>query len=555
MRAFALSLALLAGCADPPGETPPGTLTVLQEQQAAWVRNFNPLLSTGGARWPTASGIYEPLLLYNRATGETVPWLATAWTWTEPARRLRFDVRAGVTWSDGAAFEADDVAYTFDLLKRFPALDGAGAWTYLESVRALDAHTVEFVFTHPYSPGLSLVGGQAIVPKHAWQGIADPVSFTNPNPVGTGPFTEIRRFDAQLWELGRNPRYWQEGLPKVDALRFPAVGSNDQALLALVRGEVDWAGSFVPAIERTYVARDPAHFHYWFPAVGDTVFLYPQTTRAPLDDARVRQALSLAIDRKRLVRVAMHDYVPPSHPTALSDGYRAWRRDDLAPDGGWVRHDPAAAGALLDAAGWPLGEDGRRANAAGEALVMPILCPAGWSDWVRAAQIIARDLDALGVDARVEGLDFASWFDRVSRGDFALALGWSVSGPTPHAFYRSLLGSSTVKPVGTPAATNWHRYGSPAADDLLAAFEATVDPAEQHRLSDALQAAFVAEAPAIPLFPTAAWGEFNTQRFDGFPDRETPYATLSPNAVPDVLLVLTRLRPRNDGLAERGAAR
>ena len=113
-------------------------------------------------------------------------------------------------------------------------------------------------------------------------------------------------------------------------------------------------------------------------------------------------------------------------------------------------------------------------------------------------------------------------------------------------FYRSLLGSDTVKPVGTAAATNWHRHGSPAADALLAAFEATVDPVEQRRLSDALQAAFVEEAPAIPLFPTPAWGEFSTQRFEGFPDAETPYATLSPNAVPDVLLVLTQIRPRDD---------
>lgn len=544
MSGLAAIVGLLAGCADPVGETPPGTMTVLQEQQAAWVRNFNPLLSTGGARWPTAAGIYEPLLVYNRATGETVPWLATGWAWTEPALRLRVDVREGVTWSDGAPFSAEDVAFTFDLLRRFPALDGSGAWTFLSAVTALDARTVEFVFARPYSPGLVLVGHQPIVPRHAWAGVADPTSWTNPDPVGTGPFTEIRRFDSQVWELGRNPRYWQAGRPEVEVLRFPAVASNDQVLLALVQGEVDWAGSFVPAIERTYVARDPEHFRYWFPAVGETVFLYPQTTRAPLDDVRVRKALSLAIDRERLVRVAMHDYARPAHASALSDAYRAWRRDDLAPDGGWVRHDPAAAGALLDEAGWTLGPDGRRHDAAGATLELPIACPAGWSDWVRAAQVIARDLDAVGIDAGVEGLDFSTWFDRVSRGDFALALGWSVSGPTPYAFYRSLLGTATLKPVGTPSGSNWHRFGSPAVDELLTAFEGTVDPVEQRRLSDALQAAFVEEAPAVPLFPSPAWGQYSTRRIEGFPSADDPYATLSPNAVPENLLVLTRVRPR-----------
>jgi peptide/nickel transport system substrate-binding protein len=113
------------------------------------------------------------------------------------------------------------------------------------------------------------------------------------------------------------------------------------------------------------------------------------------------------------------------------------------------------------------------------------------------------------------------------------------------------MGSGTVKPVGTSSATNWHRHGSPAADALLAAFEATVDPAEERRLSDALQAVFVAEAPAVPLFPTPAWGEASTRRFEGFPSAEDPYAALSPNAVPDILLVLTRLRPRDGAAAAR----
>lgn len=537
--------ALAAGCADPEPTREPGVMTVLQEQQAAWIRNFNPLLTTGGARWPTTAGIYEPMLVYNRSAGAFVPWLAVDWSWTEPARALRFTLRPGVSWSDGEAFSADDVVYTFELLRRFPALDGAGLWSFVEAVETPEPGVVTVRFQRPYSPGLALVAHQPIVPRHRWAEVDDPVSFANPDPVGTGPFTEVRRFDPQVWELGRNPHYWQEGAPAVEVLRFPAVGSNDQALLALVRGEVDWAGSFVPAITRTYVGRDPDHFHYWFPAVSDTVFLYPQTTLAPLDDVRVRKALSLGIDRERMVKVAMHDYAVPSHPSALSDGYRSWRRDDLVgPDGGWVRHDPTAAGALLDAAGWPAAADGRRRDAEGHRLELPIICPAGWSDWVRAAQTISRDLDELGIDAPVQGLDFPAWFDRVSRGDFALSLGWSVSGPTPYPFYRSLLGSGTVKPVGDAAATNWHRYASPAADALLAQFEATDDPARQHALSDALQALFVEEAPAIPLFPTPSWGEYSSRRFTGFPDADDPYATLSPNAVPDILLVLTRVRPQ-----------
>jgi len=543
-------LALLA-CADPPRPPEPGVLTVLQEQQSAWVRNFNPLLSTGGARWPAAAGIYEPLAIYNRMRGEWVPWLATQWSWEVPAQVLRLELRSGVEWSDGAAFTAEDVVYTFELLAAQPALDAAGLWAFIEVVEQVGPREVRVRFQRPYSPGFALVAGQPIVPRHVWSKVADPVAFANPDPVGTGPFTEVRRFDPQVWELGRNERWWG-GAPAVEVLRFPAVGSNDQALLALVQGEVDWAGSFVPAVERTYASHDPEHRRWWFPAVSDTVFLYPQTTRKGLDDPRVRRALSLAVDRERLVKVALHDYATPAGPTALSDGYASWRRADLGGVGeGWVRHDPAAAAALLDEAGYSLGEDGRRRGPDGTPLELPLIGPAGWSDWVRAAQVIGRDLDALGVRAPVQGLDFPTWFDRVSRGDFALTLGWSVSGPTPYPFYRALMGTGTVRPVGEPAPVNWHRYGDARADALLAEWEATDDPQEQRRLSDALQGLFVEEAPAIPLFPTPSWGEADTSRFTGFPDPADPYAVLSPNAVPDALLVLTRLRPRDGAAAAR----
>ncbi len=537
-------LVLALACA-PPASAPPGVLVVLQEQQAAWVRNFNPLLATGGARWPTRAGIYEPLAIYNRATATWVPWLATEWAWEDEvgsgSPSLRVTLREGVRFSDGAPMEADDVVFTFDLARRFPALDSGGVWAFLTEVSAVDARTVRFRFARPYAPGFAALATQAIVPEHVWKDVASPVTWANPEPVATGPFTEVRRFDTQVWELGRNPYYWQ-GAPEVEALRFPAISSNDQALLALVQGEVDWAGSFVPAVERTYEARDP-HFHAWSPPLGETVFLYAQQTRAPLGDVRVRRALSRAVDRARVVKVAMHDMTVPSHPSALSEGYAAWRREDLpAAD---VTFDAAGAGALLDAAGWRLGEDGRRHDAGGNLLSLPILVPAGWSDWVRAAQVVHDGLATVGVDAPVQGLDFGAWYERVGRGDFALALGWSVSGDSPYPFYRSLMGSATWVAPGEVAAANWHRARSPAADELLARFEATTDRAAQEALVDSLQQVFVDELPAIPLFPAPAWGQYNDTRFVGFPNASDAYAPLTPNGAPDPLLVLTHLRPRS----------
>ncbi|MFO0746588.1 MAG: ABC transporter substrate-binding protein [Myxococcota bacterium] len=525
----------------------PGVLEVSVEQQASWVRNFNPLIG-GGARWPTKAGIYEPLLVYSAVRGTFVPWLAEGWGWEDGDRVLRFDLRAGVQWSDGAPFTADDVAFTFDLLKRVPALDQGAIWGFVAAVEADGDRQVRVRFSRPYSPGIDALARQPIVPRHIWSKIADPLRFTNPDPVATGPFTEVVTFRNQVYELGRNPRYWQPGKPELQGLRFLAYPANDQANMALTTGELDWAGNFVPAIDRTYVAADPAHRGYWFPLVGATVFLYPNTQRPPLGDARVRKAISMAIDRQLLVQVAMYDYTRPADGSGLSDAYASWR-DPVAAGSDWVHYDLAKARALLDEAGLGKDEDGHRLGPDGAPLELSIAVVSGWSDWVRAAQVIARNLNAVGIAANVKTLDFSPWFESVTKGEFDLAVGWSSEGATPYSFYRWLMSSATVKPVGEEAASNWHRFASPAADALLEAFERTTDEREQHRLGALLQQEFARAAPAIPLFLNPSWGVYNSTRFVGFPSAADPYAQLSPNPLPECLLVLTTVRPRAPALA------
>jgi len=170
----------------------------------------------------------------------------------------------------------------------------------------------------------------------------------------------------------------------------------------------------------------------------------------------------------------------------------------------------------------------------------------GWSDWVRAAQVIARGLRDVGIDATVRTYDFSAWFQRVQEGNFDLTLGWSFEGPTPYNFYQWLMASSTLKPSGEASMGNWHRYGSAAADRALAAFEREADPVAQHRLCAEMQRVFVAEAPAIPLYPNPSWAEYNSGRIEGFPSREHPYADASPNKFDrgECLLVLTQLAPK-----------
>jgi peptide/nickel transport system substrate-binding protein len=428
-------------------------------------------------------------------------------------------------------------------LRRQPALDAYGTWSFVTAVRAVDAHTIDFELSRPFVPGLADLAQQPIVPAHVWRQIADPLTFTNPHPIATGPFTEVRVFRNQVYEVARNPRYWQPGKPAVEALRMVAYPSNDQANLALVEGEVDWGGNYVPAIERTFVERDRAHNGFWYPALGATVFLYPNHARAPFADVRVRRALSLAVDRRRIADVALAGHAHPSDATALTDAYATWRDPQLAADG-WVRHDTVAAEKLLDEAGLVRGSDGWRRGRDGRRLTLAVEVVSGWSDWVRAAQLVARDLAAVGLDVKLRTYEYSAWFARLQSGDFDLSVGWSLDGPTPYHVYRGLMASSAVKPVGELAVANWHRFGDAGADELLRAFERTQDPARQRAIGVQLQARFVATAPAIPLFTNPLWGSFNTRRFVGFPNAADGYAKLSPHSDPERLLVLTSLEPR-----------
>ncbi len=542
-----LLLLLVASCGRKETEVArnDGVAIVVPVQEASWVRNFNPLMRNQ-ARWPAPAGIYEPLLIYNVVTGEYVPWLASHYEWRANNTELWFRLRENVHWSDGKLFTAKDAEFTFNLIKKHSALDQDGVWDKIASVHAHDSKTLVVKFKHAFVPALYDIGHQPIVPEHIWKDIKDPVTFANPDPVGTGPFTEVRYFKTQVYELGRNPNYWQPGKPKLKGLRVPAYPSNDQSNLALIHGEIDWGGSFVPAIERIFVSKDPEHHGFFYPPVEGTVMLYANTKRAPFDDVRVRKGISMAIDRKKIVRVAMHNYTKVADATALSDMYAKWRDPSVLEAGDWTRFDPEAAKALLDEAGLKVGPEGFRTKPDGSAFSVDINCVTGWSDWILAAQIMVRNLKSLGIQTRLKTYAFGAWFQKLQLGDFDLSMSWSNAGPTPHSYYERQMSSRTLVKLGDAATYNWQRFSSARADELLAKFERTSDFEEQKRLSTELQREFVKHAPAIPLFPGPSWGQYNTKRVTGFPSKENPYAALSPYAQPGYLLVLVELEPREN---------
>ena len=526
----------------PPSPGTESLLTVVDGRfPEAFARNFNPFAPA--PLWPTTYGVYEPLIIYNMIRTTYEPWLATGYDWSEGNTRLTFKLRPSVVWSDGEPFTARDVVFTFDLLRRHPAADAKQVWTYLQEVRPVDDHTVEFRFRRPYTPGLQPLGEQCIAPRHAFEKVDDPVGWANPDPVATGPFTVVKSFRPGGYELTVNERYWQRDRIRIGGLRVPFLKNNEEAIDALMAGDIDWGDIFIPDAESTFVARDPAHHRVWNPPHGNLVLLYVNTTLPPFDRAEVRKALSAAVDRSRLVREAVNGYASVADSTGLTnDTDLHWKDVSTKLPEDWTAYDPARAASRLDALGLARGPDGVRRLPGGAPLRYTFDVVDGWTDWVQAAGIISEELKAVGVAVRVRVLPFGTWLDNVQQGRFEMTIGWAPRGPTPYTFYRSQMGNETRRAVGSPSTENWHRFASREADRELGRFEAVAEPNEAKAIARRLQALYVDAAPSIPLFNRPAWGEFSLRRFTGFPSKANPYTRLSPYLA-ERLLVMRELRP------------
>ncbi|NUS67147.1 MAG: ABC transporter substrate-binding protein, partial [Ensifer adhaerens] len=221
----ATALALIAG--------PAAAQTVLTaniEPATTWVRNFNPFNQTS-ARQSTLDFIYEPLVVFNRFDGNKPAFrLAESFKLADDLKSIEFKLRANLKWSDGKPLTATDVKFTYDYLKKFPALDFVSIWTFITGVEAVDAETVRFTLANPSSLAAEQLAQLPIVPEHVWKDIAEPVTFANETPVGSGPLTEIPRFTGQTYDQCRNPHYWDAATLKVDCVRFPQLADNNQIL-------------------------------------------------------------------------------------------------------------------------------------------------------------------------------------------------------------------------------------------------------------------------------------------------------------------------------------
>lgn len=538
-----LALAVASGLAATSGRAarrvaaPPLQLPILQS--TSFVQNFNPF--SAGALQSKAI-IYEPLYIVSYVNNsKATPWLATSYRWSKDVKTLTFTMRNGVEWSDGQPLTAEDVYYTIMLGKNNPALDMAGLWGSLglKSVTVSGNQVALHFKTADESRFAQIVNNLYILPKHIWAAQSDPTHWTNPNPVGSGPFTEVQNFQGQSYTLGANPHYWNQANVKVPAVTFTQYATQDAIALALTSGAADWATAFIASAESVFDAKSGYNHHY-FSNRAVPIVLYVNAKKYPFSLPVFRQALSLAINRKALWMNAEYGYEPPATITGLNGLWPKWQDPTIS--NSLAQYNPAKAKRMLLSAGFKM-KGGKLLDPKGHPISINLGVPTGWTDWIAMQQILAQDFKAIGINANANIEQFPQWFDDQNKGHFDLQVSGAPYAPTPYGLYNGMMGSEWLKPAGVDASNNYGRFSSPAFDKLAAEFRVTTNLKKQHAIVDQMEKLYVAQLPTIPLVVGALWEEYSTRHYIGFPNAANYYADGRELAAPDMLLVFTHLQP------------
>ncbi|MFD1675582.1 ABC transporter substrate-binding protein [Alicyclobacillus fodiniaquatilis] len=491
-------------------------------------KNFNPFVPTS---IDTKGTVYESMFYVDVVNNKTWSLLGTKYAWSKGSTVLTVQLRHGVKWSDGTPFTAKDVAYTFNIIKKYPAADQNGVWNILKSVQVVNPYTVQFTLKKPDVPDATHILEQPIVPQHIWSKVqGDVTKSLNSDPVGTGPYV-LSQFSPQAVFFKANPNYWG-GKPAVNEIKIPVFSTNEVGIMAIEDGQVDWGGTPIPGIQKQFISKDPAHNHYWYPTTSN-VLLYTNLSDPALQNLAVRQAVSAAINREQLYTLAENGFEPVATPTGLLSSQLSFQDPSLPKSEKTFTFSPSQAEKDLTAAGYQKDSSGYFAKD-GKELNFTITTVAGWTDYDQIASMIAQNLKTVGIKATVQEGQYNSVSANLTNHKYQLAVMASNSGPGPYFFYEGLL-----DPNGT---TDYEGYQNPATTSLLKQYAAATTTAAQKKIAYKLEDIVAGDLPSLPLLQAASWYDYNTTRFTGWPSKQNPYADPMPGGM-DEGIILTHLKP------------
>ncbi|MDQ3696617.1 MAG: peptide ABC transporter substrate-binding protein, partial [Gemmatimonadota bacterium] len=408
------------------------------------------------------------------------------WAWSADRTRLVFTLQPGLRWHDGRLTTARDVAFTIDAA-RDPAT-GYPRYADLAEIAGVDPlgdTAVVIRFQRP-QPSFPLVFAELpIVPAHLLG--ATPArdmrrAAFNDAPVGNGPFRFVERRAKQRWVFERNPAFPDAlgGPPRVARLVIAVVDEPATKFAGLVAGELDVAG-IAPSMAEL-VRRDPSLRAVDYAILFSTAIIF-NVAKSPFDDPRVRRAISLSLDRRRIIDAALAGFavpaggpVPPTHPYgAPADSTR----------------DASRADSLLDAAGWRRGPDGRRARQ-GRTFAMELLTVGSGDNAIE--QLIQGDLGARGITVDIRQREMGAFLSeaRAERRTFD-ALFTGIPGDLSLAYLSAMYDSRLAG-----GALDYAGYHTPRLDSLL-------ERARTAQSDAAARAAWLAVQRELAAATPAAW--------------------------------------------------
>ena len=421
-----------------------------------------------------------------------VPELAASIQRSEDGLTFTFVLRDGVTFHDGRSFTSADAKYTLDTVltnsfaKSASFFEGAGAsrTAYVKSVEAPDAHTLVITLNKQWTGLLPNLVPIAIIPKDSYES-------QKTHPLGTGPF-KFKSYDQaqQVVDLDANSNYW-EGAPQIPSLRARVISDSNALQAELQSGRVDIAPlptSLSPDSIKALSSNPNLNVHQF---EGSNLNLLTfNTTEAPLDNVKVRQAIAYAIDRESMIRDLLQGQGKIAH--------------SILPEASWAytagqtyHYDPAMAKRLLDEAGLrdPDG-DGPQMR-----IDKPIVFRfSGSSASARQyAGVIQNYLKQVGLPVSIEPSELNVFLEQLRRGQFQMAYSQWVGGNQDPIFYRDLFATSEI-PTETRAARNRSRYRNPELDKILEEAANEYDHAKAAPLYARAQEIISRDVPVFPLW-------------------------------------------------------
>lgn len=384
------------------------------------------------------------------------PYAARAWEWSADRRALTLHLVSGIRWHDDAPTTARDVVFTIDAARD----PGTGFWraadlANVDSAIARDDSTTVVLFRDPQAAFPLVLCELPILPAHLLASVPHAEmrrAAFNLNPVGNGPFRFVDRRAGAHWTFRRNEKFSAAlgGPPRLAGLVVTVVDEPTTKFAGLASGDLDVAG--ISPTMASLARRDPSMRVVEYPILFSTGIAF-DVSKPPFDDARVRRAISLSIDRKRIVDAALAGYgtpasgpVPPESPLALRSS---------------AMRDTAAADALFDAAGWTRQRDGTRAKA-GRPFDFELLTVGTGDNALE--QLVQADLASRGVHVSIRQVELGT-FLTLARAEHKTfdALVSGVPGDVSLSFLASMF--ETRQQRGALDYTGFH---SPELDALFA---------------------------------------------------------------------------------------